>query len=211
MITEPYASFLAIGFVSLIGAISPGPDFCIVLQNSLSHSRKAGLYAACGVSIGLLVHLSYTLVGLAVVIAESPFLYHCMTYIGVAYLFYIGLNNIIGSFKKSSSDADRFLKLENQISNFKSFSQGFLTNLLNPKAALFFISLFSQFINPNTTILVRVELALINWVITISWFLFLAYLVTTEKILGKMDHFKVYVNRVMGSVLISLGLKLLLT
>ncbi len=94
---ESYASLLAIAFVSLIAAVSPGPDFFIVLKNSVSHSRKAGFLTTFGVSIALLVHLSYTLLGLGVVIAESPLLFAMIKYAGVGYLFYIGLTSALSS------------------------------------------------------------------------------------------------------------------
>jgi len=84
---EAYSNLLAVAVISLFAAISPGPDFFIVLRNSLSYSRKAGFLTALGVSLALIVHLTYTLVGLGVLIAESPVLYSLLKYTGVAYLF----------------------------------------------------------------------------------------------------------------------------
>ncbi len=206
---ESYASLLAIAFVSLIAAVSPGPDFFIVLKNSLSHSRKAGFLTAFGVSIALLVHLSYTLLGLGVVIAESPLLFAMIKYAGVGYLFYIGLSSIIDSFKKRNSLKRDFSKDKGGITSLQAFKQGFLTNLLNPKAAVFFISLFSQFIDSTTPMLLRLEYAIINWTVTLSWFLLVSYLFTAKKLMGKIDQFSLHIDRIMGGVLMILGLKLL--
>ena len=140
-----YSNLAAVAVVSLLAAISPGPDFFIVLRNSLSYSRKAGLMTAVGVSMALIIHLTYTLVGLGMLIAESPFIYSLIKYVGVAYLFYIGLSGLLSSFKKSQKLDLEYVQEMNQIAASKAFLQGFLTNMLNPKAAIFFISLFLFF------------------------------------------------------------------
>ncbi|QLH37329.1 MAG: LysE family transporter [Parachlamydiaceae bacterium] len=98
----------------------------------------------------------------------------------------------------------------NPISPYKAFSQGFLTNLLNPKAALFYVSLFSQFIDPATPSFLRLEYALVNWCVTLGWFLLLSYMVTSQLFLGKIAGFRLYIDRMMGCALMILGLKLLL-
>jgi len=206
---EAYSNLLAVAVISLFAAISPGPDFFIVLRNSLSYSRKAGFLTALGVSLALIVHLTYTLVGLGVLIAESPVLYSLLKYTGVAYLFYIGLSGIISSFKNSTDLDLNYSKASNQISSLTALKQGFLTNLLNPKAAIFFISLFSQFINSTTPILLRVEYAFINWFVALTWFIFLSYLITSKYFIRKIGHFRIYIDRVMGGALMLLSVKLL--
>ncbi|MCE5317940.1 MAG: LysE family transporter [Parachlamydia sp.] len=201
---------IAVAIVSLLAAISPGPDFFIVLRNSLSYSRKAGLLTALGVSLALVIHLSYTLVGIGVVIAESPFLYHLVKYTGVAYLFYLGLTGLLSSFKKQSSMNLAYAASTTQISASKALLQGFLTNLLNPKCALFFISLFSQFIDTNTPVATRIEYAAINWSVSLGWFLLLAYMVTGKLLMGRIDRFRLYIDRTMGGALMMLSMKMLL-
>jgi RhtB (resistance to homoserine/threonine) family protein len=204
------SSLFAVALVSLAAAISPGPDFFIVLKNSLSFSRKAGFFTAIGISIALIIHLTYTLMGIGLVLAESPFLFMIIKYIGVGYLFYIGISSIKDSFKKKPSMDVNYPKSDYQISSNKAFLQGFLTNMLNPKAAFFFISLFSQFIDPSTPILLRIEYAIINWSVTLGWFLFLSYLVTAKMFLNKINQFRIYIDRIMGGVLLILGIRLLL-
>jgi len=207
---DDYSKLLAVAVVSLLAAISPGPDFFIVLRNSLSYTRKAGLLTALGVSLALIIHLSYTLVGLGVLIAESPFLYSLLKYTGVGYLFYIGASGFISSFRTSSTLDLKYAKPVEQITPSQALRQGFLTNLLNPKAAVFFISLFSQFIDSNTPVLIRLEYAFINWSITLSWFLFLSYIITSKGFIGKINRFRIIIDRVMGGALMLLGMRLLL-
>lgn len=206
---DVFSNLIAVAVVSLLAAISPGPDFFIVLRNSLSYSRKSGLLTALGVSLALIVHLSYTLVGLGILIAESPFLYTLLKYTGVGYLFFIGSSSLISSFRNSNTLDLGCHKSRHQISALTALRQGFLTNLLNPKAAIFFISLFSQFIDSTTPIFLRVEYAFINWSITLSWFLFLSYLITSRGFIGKIHRFRIYIDRIMGGALMLLGVKLL--
>lgn len=205
-----FGDLLAVALVSLLAAISPGPDFFIVLRNSLCYSRKEGLLTALGVSLALIVHLAYTMVGLGVLIAETPILYNILKYAGAGYLFYIGLSGLLSSFKKAPSLDVKYAKSINQIEPFKAFKQGFLTNLLNPKAAIFFISLFSQFIDASTPVSLKLAYALTNWSITLGWFLFLSYLITVGKFIGKIDRFRVYIDRVMGGALMLLSIKIIL-
>lgn len=207
---ESSVNFLTVAFICLVAVISPGPDFFIVLKNSLSYSRKSGFMTSFGIVMALIIHFTYTIAGIGILIAESPLLYNVIKYAGVAYLFYVGVGSIISSFKKTSSIQMDYSRLTNQITPLNAFMQGFLTNLLNPKVALFLISLFSQFIDPNTPIFVRIEYAAINWIIALAWFLTLSYLVTAQKLLGKINQFRLYIDRVMGGVLTLLGLKLLL-
>jgi RhtB (resistance to homoserine/threonine) family protein len=204
-----YSNMLAVAVVSLLAAISPGPDFFVVLRNSLVYSRRSGFMTTFGVVTALIAHLTYTLVGIGMLIAESPFIYAVIKYVGVAYLFYLGSKGLISSFKKSTPLELEYAHAKVDLPARTAFTQGFLTNLLNPKCALFFVSLFSQFIDPATPTFVRIEYAFINWSLSFAWFLFLSYLVTQNRLHGKITRFRNYIDRVMGSALILLGAKLL--
>lgn len=206
---DHFASLATVAIVSLIAAISPGPDFFIVLRNSLSYSRKAGLLTALGVSLALIIHLTYTMVGIGVLIAESQLAYNIIKYVGVIYLLYLGFSSLKSSFKKASEINLHYAKDNLQISSTTALSQGFLTNVLNPKCALFFISLFSQFIDSNTPAIIRIEYAVVNWSVSLGWFLLLSYLVTAPWFLGRIAQFRLYIDRVMGIGLIFLSMKML--
>lgn len=198
---------LTVALVSLLAAISPGPDFFIVLRNSLVYSRTAGLMTACGLSCALIVHLAYTLVGIGFIIAESPTLYSILTKAGALYLLYIGCKGI---FTRAHSQNASYAKSDATVLPQAAFMQGFLTNLLNPKCALFFISLFSQFITLTTSFELKLAYGLVNWSISIGWFVFLAYIITSAKIQKKLFSFRATIDRVMGSALVYLGIKLLI-
>ncbi len=207
----PYLSnLLIVGGVSLIAAISPGPDFVIVVRNSLVYSRAAGQWTALGICLGLIVHLTYTLIGLAVLIVESPAIYRLLTYSGAVYLGYLGITSIMASLKSKGALNVDYEKHERAVSPGAMLWQGFFTNVLNPKCAVFFISLFSLFISEDTPVYVRLEYAFVNLFVTLVWFVFLAYLMTGERIAARLASYGAYIDRVMGSALVLLSLKILL-
>lgn len=204
------SSVAAITLVSLLGAISPGPDFFIVMKNSLSYSRKSGYLTTLGISLALLFHLTYTVVGIGILMTEGSFFYLVVKYAGAGYLFYIGFKGLMSSFKGQKLD-DVSDSRRDIISSFTAFKQGFLTNLLNPKCALFFVSLFSQFIVVDTPLSLKIGFACINWSISLAWFLLLSYLITGKFFMSHLNSFRIYIDRVMGCVFMSLSLKLFLT
>lgn len=206
---EHLLNLLLVATVSLVAAISPGPDFFIVVRNSLVYSRRAGYLTTLGIMTALLIHLTYTLIGIGVIIGDIPFLYHLVKYLGAAYLFYIGIKGILQSFKSQETFGKHYQKSTHLLSDRKAFIQGFITNLLNPKVALFFISLFSQFITQETPFFIRFQYALVNWSVGLGWFIFVTYLITGKQMTNKMDRFRKLIDRIMGSLLVAVSIKII--
>jgi len=209
MDAQNFTNLLVVGSVSLLAAISPGPDFLIVVRNNLVYSRRSGYFTALGVSLALIVHLFYTLVGIGVLIAESPLIYNLIKYAGILYLFYLGFTSIYSSLKKTEEMNLKYSKSQEDLPPLKAIQQGFLTNLLNPKCALFFISLFSQFISPETPWTHRIEYAVVNWSVTLLWFCFLSYIITGKFLASRMDRFRNSIDRIMGALLMLLSARML--
>jgi threonine/homoserine/homoserine lactone efflux protein len=180
-----------------------------VVKNSLSYSRKMGYLTAFGVSLALIIHLTYTLVGIGILITEGSLYYHILKYAGAGYLLYIGSKGFISSFNTQKNLEFCYAGNANAILPADALKQGFFTNLLNPKCALFFVSLFSQFIDTDTPTFLKLSYACINWSITLVWFLFLTYLITGHYIMSRISGFRTYIDRIMGCVLALLSLKLL--
>jgi len=136
---ELLLSFATVGIVSLLAAMTPGPDFAVVTKNSLLGSRKAGLFTAIGVGLGIFLHVAYSLVGIGFIISQSIIIFSIIKYIGAVYLFYLGCKLL-----KAKRDSDTQIEQvqKTAISPFKALREGFLTNALNPKATLFFLSVF---------------------------------------------------------------------
>lgn len=200
--------FLLIGIFGMAVA-SPGPDFVIAVRNSVLHSRTAGIFTAIGFALGVCIHTAYTLVGIAAIISQSVLLFNILKYAGAAYLFYIGIRAL-----RSQGYDKETTKLNGNkkgMSPLKALWSGFLTNTLNPKATLFFLSVFSQFIGPETTLATQLFYAGTCVVMTALWFSFVAIVLTNPKIKAAFLKFTKWIDRVCGGLLIALGVKLALS
>lgn len=200
------SSFLIITLVGILGAISPGPDFVIVTKNSLMFSKRAGLYTALGVALAVSIHIAYCLIGIGFFIAESPFLFNMIKYSGAAYLIYIGIQGI---WSTPTIGVNLDIAAKNQdLPPLKALQTGFLTNALNPKATLFFLSVFSQVINPETPLVIQLIYALEIQLIVLGWFCLLAFLLSHPKLKSRIVKIQPYIEKGMGGLLIAFGLKI---
>lgn len=129
--------FFTIGLLMLFCAMLPGPDFALVTKNSLLHSRRSGLFTSLGIGSAVLVHITYCALGLAIVISNSLLLFNFIKYIGAAYLIYLGITSLLSKQPEKLTASNKKIQ-KSTLSNLLSFRQGFLCNLLNPKATLFF-------------------------------------------------------------------------
>lgn len=191
--------------ISLLAAISPGPDFAIVVRNCLSGKFKDGFLTSLGVATALLIHVSYCVLGIAIIIAESPLLFNILKYSGAAYLIYLGIVLLL---EKTSPEGKP--KEVNAISKKRkgAFVSGFLCNLLNPKATIFILSLFSQFIQPGMSLHEKFLLGAIVPLTGFSWFILLSYLLTHRLLQKHFARFQLIITKAMGVILCALGLYL---
>lgn len=200
-----FAQFIAVGIVGLLACISPGPDFFIVSKNSISHSFKAGFGSTIGVVLGCLLHSTYCIIGIGVIITQSILLYSAIKYLGAAYLIYLGIQSIRS---KSTPQELEIESTTNKLGFLGGLKQGFFTNALNPKATVFFLSLFTQVIDPHTPKAIQALMALEVGIIATAWFTFVAYIFSREKLRGVISKTQSHVNKVLGGILILLGLKI---
>ncbi len=134
----PYlAEFITVAVIHLLAVMSPGPDFAMISRNSLVYLRKSGIYSAIGLALGILVHVTYSLVGIGFIISKSIVLFSIIKFLGAGYLIFIGYKSLKA--KPRKIDKDQLLK-SNDLDKFTAIQMGFLTNALNPKATLFFLS-----------------------------------------------------------------------
>jgi len=195
-------------FLHLLATISPGPEFLMVVKNSLTYSRKSGIYTAFGESVGILVHVAYCIAGIATIISKSILLFNFLKFLGAGCLVFIGVKSIMTRSKQIEISEDKQSK---SISNLQAFKLGFLTNVLNPKATLFFLSLFTLVIKPDISSHVIVISTLLMMINSIVWYSLIAIFFTHDrirKLYGKTQNF---FNKTFGALLILLGLKVAFT
>lgn len=194
---------ITVGFIAIFMAISPGADFVMVTRNSIFYSRKAGFYSALGVSLAIWVHVAYSIAGLAIIISNSIILFSIIKYLGAAYLIYIGYKTFTSKSLKEVEQNDKELDL----SPLKAFKIGFITNVLNPKTTIFFLSIFTQVVTVDTPISVQLAYGLIICLAHLFWFSSVSYFFSHPVLLSKFNNYKHVIEKVVGSVLIIFGLK----
>ena len=190
--------------ISLLAMISPGPDFLVVVKNSLKYSPRIGRFTALGIALGLMVHMTYCILGLGIVISRSILLLNVIKYLGAAYLICIGIMSFISKDEPLKIDAT---KEATMISPLQALKMGFLVNVLNPKATLAFVSLFSAFITPQTPLKIPLLFSGFTIVAAILWFSFIASIFTIQQVKLIFNKAKSRVDRTIGVVLVALGLK----
>lgn len=197
--------FLAVTTLAILGPMSPGPDFLMVTRNTLKYSRKAGIYTTVGIVLGLVIHITYSLVGIGLIIAKSVVLFNVIKLIGAGYLIYIGYKSLKA--KQHPLIDSQFAQEHNQIGTFQAIRMGFLTNAFNPKVTLFFLSLFTQVINPATSLSMQAFYGLEIMFFAFIWFTLVSTVLSHRTLKNKLVGVQHYIERVMGVALVALGIK----
>lgn len=199
---EHLPSIFGVAGLVMASLISPGPDFAMVVKNSLVYSRKIALLTALGIALGILVHVTYIVLGIGFVIAETPWLLFSIKCVGASYLLYIGFKGLKAK-KMTSTLGNRHHK--HDISSFSALRLGFLTNALNPKCMLFFVSLFSVVIDPNVPFAITLIYGMIIFIETLAWFSFVAFCLSGKKTREPFNAVSHWIERITGVILMILG------
>lgn len=205
---EYLSAIVTVAIIHLLAVMSPGPDFVMLTRNSLIYSRKTGVFTALGLGIGIILHVIYSIVGIGVLISQSIVLFNILKFLGAAYLIYLGYKSLTS---KATSLDIKDTQIREDISRLKAVKIGFLTNALNPKVTLFFLSVFTMVINPKTPLGVKIFMGLEMSVVTFLWFAFLAYVVSHRFVKLKISKVQHFAEKFIGVVLISLGIKVALS
>lgn len=203
------SAFLTIAIIHLLALMSPGPDFAIIVKQSLSQPRRIVLWTAFGVALGILVHVAYSLLGLGLIISQSIVLFSIIKLAGAAYLIFIGWKSLTS--KAPAHHQEERERRTSVMSVTQAVRIGFLTNALNPKVTLFFLALFTQVIDPQTPLVVQLIYGLFMSAQTFFWFSVLASVLTLRPVRSCLDVIHLWAERVMGAVLIALGVKVALS
>lgn len=198
---------ISVSVIAIFMAMSPGADFVMVTRNSVFYGRLAGLYSSLGVSLAVWVHVAYSIAGLAIIISNSILLFSIIKYLGAGYLIYVGWK----TFRSKSS-----LKVGDQLaggnlSHFSAFKIGFVSNVLNPKTTIFFLSLFTQVVNPETPLWLQLLYGAIISMAHLIWFSSVSIFLSQPVLLQKFQTYQRGIEKVVGSLLMGLGVKVAAT
>lgn len=205
----PYwVDFATIAGIHIVALISPGPDFVMILRNTLSYSKRCGIAAALGTSTGILIHSTYTLLGLGILIKETPLIFNGIRILGACYLIYVGWRAIRMA-SKSADKAYAFQKEKADISVFQAWRMGFITNITNPMVLVLFLSIFSTVIQEQTPFLVQGLFMVEVFLLSLMWFLSVAVLFSIPVIRNGFKKLGPLLDQGTGVLLILLALKIL--
>lgn len=197
--------FLLVIFATFFAVISPGPDFAMILKQSITYGRKTSIYTSIGIGLGIGVHVIYTLLGIGLIISKSIILFTIIKFLGAGYLIYIGYQSLKSKGLKIEENKDIEIK---DMSKIKSFTMGFLCNALNPKATIFFISLFTVIISIDTPLYIQAIYGIACIFEVMLWFVFLSIILSQKRVREFFKKFGVWFDRIVGGVLILIGLKI---
>ena len=206
-----------LGFVlaAILLNLTPGTDSMYIITRSVSQGQAAGVYSVLGITTGALVHTLFAALGLSVLLTNSPTAFMLVKYIGAAYLCYLGFKMLTS--KNSNSIANSLSKAQDvtsqkAVDGWKIYQQGVLTNLFNPKVALFFLAFFPQFIDASYAygMLSFLILGLTFATTGFIWCLCLALLAARFSTrLRENPSIETMLNKISGMVFVGLGIKLL--
>jgi RhtB (resistance to homoserine/threonine) family protein len=198
--------FLAAG---ILLNLTPGPDTAYILGRSIAQGREAGIASALGISIGSIFHTCAAALGLSAILATSAFAFSAIKLLGGAYLVFLGIKMLLDRRKQLSLPANFRRR-----TTIAAFRQGVLTNILNPKVALFFLAFLPQFIDPasNAKIMAFVALGLTFVTTGTIWCLILAWFASAfSERLRSNETISQWLNRTAGALFVFLGIRLAMT
>ncbi|EOC0419027.1 LysE family transporter [Cronobacter malonaticus] len=199
---------LFVATIAALGMLSPGPDFFLVIKNAARYPRSAAMMTAAGVIAGVVTHMTYCVAGIAVVITTTPWLFGALKYVGAAYLVWLGMNALLA---RGTTSLALDGVAQESTSLKKAFIQGYLCNLLNPKATLFFLAMFTQVLNVNSGLMEKLWYAGIIVALTLVWWPLLVLLIQSQPVRRGLTKAQKVIDKLLGGMLLALGIKVALS
>jgi RhtB (resistance to homoserine/threonine) family protein len=190
----------------LVLIVTPGPDTLYIVGRSVAQGRGAGMLSALGISTGTLVHTTFAAFGLSIILAQSAHAFTVIRWVGAAYLIYLGARTL---FSARRGD-DRELKRSAMAKPWTVYRQAVITNILNPKVALFFLAFLPQFVEPDAShrtlaLLLLGVVFVVNgtfWCVGVAWFA-----AAVSRRLRQQQTASVWLSRLTGALFIGLGIR----
>jgi len=206
--TEIIHGLLVLTVVHTLAAASPGPDFVFVSQQTIANGKRTGLLCSLGIALGLSVHIAYSAFGLAAIVAHSSDLLWWVKLLGGSYLIYLGVKGL-----RAKASAGRMVEGMQgpPASAFKTIGAGFLCNALNPKAPIYFLSLFTLVLSPDMPFYQIAIFGLWIMLIQLCWFSFVVTVLSIPTVNRRFQRAGHWIDRLLGGAMVLLGLKVLLS
>lgn len=200
------AIFATVALAHALAVASPGPDFAIVVRQSLAFGRGAGVWTAAGIGSGIFFHVAYGLFGLDWLTQRYPQSLTVLAAAGALVLLWVGSRAVRAQPLPENNEQ---LPAAQPGDAAKFFGIGLLTNVLNAKAILFFVALFTAVVTGPMSGLLKVVLGLWIPLATFGWFAFVALMLGNAAARRRLRHVAHWIDRAMGAVLLALGAAML--
>lgn len=206
-----YSQLLTYSFIVLLLTLTPGADTMLVLRNVFSSGKVSGIITTLGISTGLLVYALISALGISFIFTKSDLLYNLLKTIGAIYLIYLGLQSLLPLIKGKLNQKKIKFEGTNKISNKQAYIQGFLSNVLNPKIVVFYLTFLPQFITPQDNIVTKsFFLTSIHIVMGIIWLSFLSLSIGSIKYFYSSPKLRYSLEAISGFVMMIFGIILIL-
>lgn len=193
--------WLSLVTICILGAMSPGPSLALVVKNTLSGGAQQGYATSISHGLGVALYAAITATGIGIIIVKSPVLFTIIQYFGAAFLLYLGIKAIL------SKPQGLGVNLEGNVSKSQvnGWRDGFLIAFLNPKLAIFFLALFSQFVDANASSTQKVIMTATVGVIDTLWYCLITLFLSRGQIMNKLKANNHIVDKITGCFLIALA------
>ena len=193
--------WLSLVVICVLGALSPGPSLALVIKNTLSGGQRQGYSTAISHGLGVALYAVIIATGIGIIITKSPIIYAVIQYAGAAFLVYLGVKSLLSQ----KSDISVTGKNQSMGPKVNGWRDGFLIAFLNPKLAIFFLALFSQFVDENATWQQNLIMTATVGFIDTTWYCLVAFGISRGNIINQLKTHSHIVDRVAGSFLIFLA------
>lgn len=206
--TQYALEFVGLMAVFSVLVVAPGADFLLVVRQSVVHGRRAAIITSVGIGASLLFHVSYTILGIGLIVSKSLLLFSLLKWAGAAYLVYLGIKSLRAGAMELAPVNVQDAGDAKAISPRRCFLMGFVTNALNPKAVLFFLPLFSAMVSHETPAAVQGVYGVLMAVALIAWFVGVSTFFTMASVRERFVAWGRWFNKVTGALFIGLGVRL---
>ncbi len=193
--------WLSLIAICCLGAMSPGPSLAVVLRHTLSNGSSHGIITAISHAAGVGLWALLTILGLALLVTQMPLLYQLITYSGAAYLAWMGLKAI------RSNGAGPLTIKGDRTPLRESARDGLMISLLNPKLAVFFLALFSQFVSADLTVTEQTLMVATATLIDALWYSIVAVALTRSGMIEKLQSRSATLDKISGVIFLGLALR----
>jgi RhtB (resistance to homoserine/threonine) family protein len=203
--SDAWMEFGKVAAAHLLAVVSPGPDFAIVVRQSLQRGRRPAIWTSVGIGTAILVHVSYSLLGIGLVIRGSVLWFTTLKYAGAVYLAWLGIRGLRSVPRDPSSPA---VSAPATPRGQGAFITGFLTNALNPKATFFFLAVFATVISTQTPKLIQCGYGIWMSLVTMGWFSLVSVLFTRDEVRRRFLLHGHWIDRALGVVFLAFAVSL---